>query len=128
MTRHVRYIAFGDMCFPHCKFHLRFCCQQWVVKWNMHCVHLCVCSGVQLCLTLCNPLGCSMQSSSVHGIFQVRILVWVAISYLSCVFWLGSKILYHFATWEAWNVHWLLLKLEQPTKTDFKTNLLFVLH
>ena len=95
MTRHVRYIAFGDMCFPHRKFYLRFCCQQWIVKWNMHCVDLCVCSGVQLCLTLCNALGCSMQSSSVHGIFQVRILVWVVISYLSCVSWVGSKILYH---------------------------------
>ena len=32
------------------------------------------------CLTLCNPVDCSLQGSSVHGIFQARILKWVAIS------------------------------------------------
>ena len=34
----------------------------------------------QLCLTLCNPMNCSLTGSSVHGILQVRILEWVAIS------------------------------------------------
>ena len=29
--------------------------------------------------TLCNPTDCSLPSSSVHGIFQARILKWVAI-------------------------------------------------
>ena len=33
----------------------------------------------QLCLTLCDPMDCSPQGSSVHGIFQARILEWVAI-------------------------------------------------
>ena len=33
----------------------------------------------QLRLTLCNPVDCSLPASSVHGIFQVRILEWVAI-------------------------------------------------
>ena len=33
------------------------------------------------CLTLCNPMDCSRPASSVHGILQVRILEWVAISY-----------------------------------------------
>ena len=28
----------------------------------------------QLCPTLCNPLDCSLPGSSVHGIFQTRIL------------------------------------------------------
>ena len=32
----------------------------------------------QLCPTLCNPIDCSPRGSSVHGIFQARILVWVA--------------------------------------------------
>ena len=32
----------------------------------------------QLCLTLCNPMNCSPPGSSVHGIFQARILEWVA--------------------------------------------------
>ena len=40
---------------------------------------MCVCSVAQLCLTLCNPMDCSPPNSSVHGIFQARILEWVAI-------------------------------------------------
>ena len=32
------------------------------------------------CLTLCNPMDCSLQGSSLHGIPQARILEWVAIS------------------------------------------------
>ena len=31
--------------------------------------------------TLCNPMDCSLRGSSVHGIFQARILEWVAISF-----------------------------------------------
>ena len=33
---------------------------------------------VQLCLTLCDPMDCSLLGSSVHGILQNRILEWVA--------------------------------------------------
>ena len=35
----------------------------------------------QLRLTLCNPMDCSLPGSSVHGIFQARVLEWVAISF-----------------------------------------------
>ena len=42
---------------------------------------LCVCSVAQLCLTLCNPMDCSPPGSSVHRIFQAKILEWVAISH-----------------------------------------------
>ena len=35
----------------------------------------------QLCLTLGDPLDCSLPGSSVHGILQARILEWVAISF-----------------------------------------------
>ena len=31
--------------------------------------------------TLCDPVDCSPPGSSVHGIFQARILAWVAISF-----------------------------------------------
>ena len=34
--------------------------------------------SLQSCLTLCNPIYCSLPGSSVHGIFQARILEWVA--------------------------------------------------
>ena len=35
----------------------------------------------QSCPTLCDPMDCSPLGSSVHGIFQARILEWVAISF-----------------------------------------------
>ena len=35
----------------------------------------------QLCPTLCSPIDCSLPGSSVHGIFQARVLEWVAISF-----------------------------------------------
>ena len=37
-------------------------------------------SVAQSCLTLCNPIDWSLPGSSIHGIFQVRILEWAAIS------------------------------------------------
>ena len=74
---------------------------------------LCACSVTQLCLALCDPMDCSPPGSSVHGIFQVRILEWVAISYfrgsswprdqtdVSCVSGTGRQILYHCTAWVA---------------------------
>ena len=41
---------------------------------------VCICSGTQLCLTLCDPMNYSPPVSSVHGVFQARILEWVTIS------------------------------------------------
>ena len=35
----------------------------------------------QSCPTLCNPMDCSLPGSSVRGIFQARVLEWVAISF-----------------------------------------------
>ena len=35
----------------------------------------------RVCLTLCDPMDCSLPGSSVHGIFQARVLEWVAISF-----------------------------------------------
>ena len=35
----------------------------------------------QSCPALCDPIGCSLPDSSIHGIFQARILEWVAISF-----------------------------------------------
>ena len=32
----------------------------------------------QLCPTLCDPMDCSLSGSSVHGIFQARVLEWGA--------------------------------------------------
>ena len=35
----------------------------------------------QLCLTLRNTMDCSPPGSSAHGIFQARVLEWVAIAF-----------------------------------------------
>ena len=67
----------------------------------------------QSCLTLCDPMDCSLPGSSVHGLSQARILQWVAIpfsggssqlrdrnpiSYVSCI---GRWFFTTGATWEA---------------------------
>ena len=39
----------------------------------------------QSCPTVCNPMGCRLPGSSVHGIFQARVLEWAAISLVSCI-------------------------------------------
>ena len=36
-------------------------------------------NSLQSCLTLCDPMDCSLPGSSTHGIFQARILEWGAI-------------------------------------------------
>ena len=35
----------------------------------------------QSCLTLPNPMDCSPPGSSVHGVFQARVLEWAAIAF-----------------------------------------------
>ena len=60
---------------------------------------MCALLVTQSCLTFCDPQGCRLPGSSVYGIFQARILEWVAtpssrgssqprdgicISYISC--------------------------------------------
>ena len=63
------------------------------------------CSVAQLCLTLCDPMDCSLPGSSVHEIFQARILECVPISSsrgsswprdwtsVSCITYIGRRIL-----------------------------------
>ena len=56
---------------------------------------MCVLRHVQLC----NPMDCSLPGSSVHGIFQARILEQDAISWPSNST-IGRRIFYHCETWE----------------------------
>ena len=37
--------------------------------------------SLQLCLILCDPMGCSLPGSSVHGILQARTLDWVVLPF-----------------------------------------------
>ena len=51
------------------------------------CTYMCVCIVkvkalvAQSCPTLCDPMDCGLPGSSVHGILQIRILEWAAISF-----------------------------------------------
>ena len=40
----------------------------------------------QLCPTLSDPMDCSLPGSSVHGIFQARVLEWGAIAFSENIF------------------------------------------
>ena len=46
----------------------------------LYTVSVCV-TVTQSCLTLCDPVDCSPPGSSVHGVFQARVLEWVAIAF-----------------------------------------------
>ena len=77
------------------------------VKWDA-CATVCA----QLCPALSAPMDCNPPDFSVQGISQTRILEWAAIvysresswlkdqTYISCVSYIGSWILYHWTTWE----------------------------
>jgi len=38
------------------------------------------------CLTLCDPVDCSLLGFFIHGILQAKILEWVAMPFLSTIF------------------------------------------
>ena len=42
----------------------------------------------QACPALCNPMNCSLPGSSIHGVFQARVLEWVAIAFSRRSSWL----------------------------------------
>ena len=98
---------------------------------------LCTLAHAWLCLTLCDPINSNPPGSSVHGIFQGRILAWVAISsssasswprdgtWVSCISCIGRWILLqlsHLGSPESWPLNsWLIhpsvilaLPLESP--------------
>ena len=56
----------------------------------------------QLCPTLSDPMDCSPPGSSIHGIFQARVLEWGAIAFSKSMLqiaWKGS----HWPEMEKWN-------------------------
>ena len=52
----------------------------------------------QSCLTLRDPMDCSLKGSSVHRIFQARVLEWVAIAFSMYRFKLVTKSLSYWRT------------------------------
>ena len=52
------------------------------VKVDFHLTWMCVrAKSLLSCLTLCNPMDCSLPGSSVRGILQARTLEWVAVTF-----------------------------------------------
>ena len=87
-----RRVSFQEVLYFHCV---------WFKIARMHAL------SIQSCLTLCDPVECSLPGSSVHGILQARVLEWVAMSsargsswprdrtcmsFVSCI---GRRVLYH---------------------------------
>ena len=85
-----------------------------VVSWYLFCIFLGIlckywrsASGVighaaaaksfQSCLTLWDPMDCSLPGSSVHGIFQARVLEWAAIAF-------SGYQLYVISNQKPWNI------------------------
>ena len=58
------------------------------------CVHVCVCVCDLLCPTLCGLMDCSPPASSVHGIFQQRMLQWIFLT------WASNSHLLHLLHWQ----------------------------
>ena len=48
-------------------------------------------SSLLSCVTLCNPMDCSLPGPSIHGIFQATVLEWVAISFSRGSSWPGDR-------------------------------------
>ena len=72
--------------------------------------------SLQSCLTLCDPMNCSLPGSSAHGILQARMLEWVAISFSRGSSWPRSRtrvscIAGRFFITELWG-KWLLFLTE----------------
>ena len=51
-----------------------------LVSFSQFNANICAMLLLQSCPTLCDPMDCSLPGSSVHGILQARLLMWVAIS------------------------------------------------
>ena len=58
----------------------------------------------QLCLTLSDPMDCSLPGSAIHGIFQARVLEWGAIAF-------SNSALYNHLIGE-WQINVILLTPE----------------
>ena len=93
----------------------------------------------QLCLALCDSMDCSPPSSSVHGIFQARILEWVSIPIsrgssrprdwmqVSCItggfFTIWVKFVHYPIKWDVSEKWWW-----EPGAEDRRHELRFALH
>ena len=69
----------------------------------------------QPCPTLPNPMDCSLPSSSVHGIFQARVLEWGAIAFSDTYPAVCAKLLQSYLTL----CHPMIVALQAPLSMGF---------
>ena len=78
----------------------------------------------QSCPTLCDPVNCSPPGSPVHGIFQARVLEWVAMSSCrgsswprdwTCIPYVLEKEMATHSSTLAWRIPWM----EEPGRRQF---------
>ena len=56
----------------------------------------------QSCPTLCDPMDCSPPGSSIHGIFQARVLEWGAIAFSEDCDW--GELNEGVVLWDLWGL------------------------
>ena len=69
----------------------------------------------QSCLTLHNLRDCSLPGSSVHGIFQARVLEWVAISFSKAAVYKGRQL----PSWTTASITGQDLLMQRSSQTSF---------
>ena len=86
---------------------------------------------VNLCLTLCDPMDYSPPGSSVHGIFQARVLEWVAIPFSRGSFWptwVSCSVGRHLTVWATREVlftgDWPLLNINWQVRYQLTSGIL----
>ena len=75
----VRGVAKTGTGLPQLSTHVYCLMKSEALKWDSELLQFS--SVTQSCLTLCDPMDCSLPGSSVHGIFQAIVLEWIAISF-----------------------------------------------
>ena len=74
----------------------------------------------QSCPTLSDPMDCSLPGSSVHGIFQARVLEWGAIAFSNIEWYHDTILLLLFSCWVVSNF------CDPPMDTTFPINYPFI--
>ena len=74
---------------PKCQLTYEWIKKMWYIYTMEYCAVLYLVA--QLYLTLCDLMDCSLPGSPVHGIFQARILEWVAIYFSRGSSWLRDR-------------------------------------
>ena len=87
-----------------------------------------VCMCAWLYPTLCNSMDCSPPGSSVHRIFQARMLEWVAISYSNVYLYIIYMYVYGSWWWTGkpgmlWFMGWQRVRHDWATELMLHTNL-----